>query len=213
MGVVISGRRRPVRPDSIHVERGRRTRRRILDAARIRILREGYDALRLDALAADVGVTKAAVVKSVGGKASILLELGDEDRQDRLQVIRAALTARTGVRRRLADTLRGMLERDAARLNVVMAYIGYMWFWMDADHDRAQAMVTETRELLCDLLIAASPKPLSTAEARILSQRFLGGYVIGLRDLRYGYATLDKSVRFVVNYVLEATAAASPTRI
>ena len=31
----------------------------------------------------------------------------------------------------------------------------------------------------------------------------MGGYVIGLRDLRYGRANLDQSVRFVVDYVLD----------
>ena len=213
MAGVIKGKRGPVRADSRNVLRGNATRRRILSAARARILAGGYEALRLDDLARDAGITKGAVIKSVGGKPTILLTLGDEDRQTRLEAIRAQMSRRTRLRRRLADLARNLFVLDAARINVVMAYIGHMWFWMDADHDRAQAMVTETRELLCDLLIAASPKPLSTAEARILSQRFLGGYVIGLRDLRYGYATLDKSVRFVVNYVLEATAAASPTRI
>jgi AcrR family transcriptional regulator len=203
MGVVITGRRRPVRPDSIHVERGRRTRRRILDAARLRILREGYDALRLDALAQDVGVTKAAVVKSVGGKASILLELGDEDRQDRLLVIRTALTARTGLRRRLADTLRGMLERDAPRLNVVMAYIGYMWFWTGADHARAQAMLDDTRALLCELIAAASNSRLPAERLENLALRVMSGYAIGLRDVYYGRATLEETVRRVIDHTLD----------
>ena len=91
MAVVVTGKRRPVRPDSLHIVRGRQTRRRILDAARASILRDGYENLRLDALARDVGVTKAAVIKSVGSKAAILLELGDEDRQQRLRVIQEAV--------------------------------------------------------------------------------------------------------------------------
>jgi AcrR family transcriptional regulator len=174
-----------------------------LSAARSRILAEGFEALRLDDLARDAGVTKAAVIKSVGGKASILLKLGDEDRQTRLEVIRREMGRRTALRGRLADMIRRLFELDLARLNVVMAYVGYMWFWTGADHDRVQAMVNETRALLCDLIIAASDTRPSPERLRILSLRILGGYVIGLRDLRYGHATLDRSVRFVVDYVLE----------
>jgi AcrR family transcriptional regulator len=203
MGVAVTGKRGSVRPDSRNVVRGEETRQRILGAARARILAEGFEGLRLDDLARDAGVTKSAVIKSVGGKARILLTLGDEDRQTRLEVIRQAITRRTGIERRLADLIRRLFELDLARLNVVMAYIGYMWFWTDADHDRAQAMVEETRTLLCDLIVAASTKRPSPERLRILSLRLLGGYVLGLRDLRYGYATLDQSVRFVVDHVLD----------
>jgi len=174
-----------------------------LNAARARILAHGYEALRLDDLARDAGVTKGAVIKSVGGKPSILLSLGDEDRQTRLEAIRQQLGRRTGLERRLADLARRFFELDIARMNVVMAYIGYMWFWTGADHDRAHAMVSETRALLCDLIAAASATRPSAERLRILSQRMLGGYVIALRDLHYEHATLKESVRFVVRYVLD----------
>lgn len=203
MGGAVRGARGPVRADSRHVVRGRATRRLILNAARKRILAGGYEALRLDDLARDSGVTKGAVIKSVGGKPSILLTLGDEDRQTRLDVIRLEIGRRTGLRRRLADLIGRLLELDLARMNVVMAYIGYMWFWTGADHDRAQAMVSETRELLCDLIVSASAARPAPARVRLLSQRILGGYVISLRDLRHGNATVEESVRFVVDYVLD----------
>jgi AcrR family transcriptional regulator len=203
MAVAIRGKRGPVRADSRNVVRGEATRLRILRAARARILADGFEAMHLDDLAQDAGVTKAAVIKSVGGKASILLTLGDEDRQTRLEVIRQELRRRTGLRRRLTVLIRRLFDLDVARLNVVMPYIGYMWFWTGADHERAHAMVSETRALLCELIAAASPSPPSGERLRILSLRFLGGYVIGMRDIRYGHATLDESVRFVVDYVLD----------
>jgi AcrR family transcriptional regulator len=203
MTLAVRGKRGPVRPDSRNVVRGKATRQLILTAARTRILEDGFEALRLDDLARDAGITKAAVIKSVGGKASILLTLGDEDRQTRLAAIHQAIGRRSGLRRRLSDLVRHLFELDFARLNVVMAYIGYMWFWTGADHDRAHAMVSETRELLCDLIVAASTSRLSPERVRILSLRFLGGYVIGLRDLRHGHETLDRSARFVVDYVLD----------
>jgi AcrR family transcriptional regulator len=205
MGVVVTRKRKAVGPDSRNVIRGRATRRRILDAARARILAAGFEALHLDDLARDAGVTKAAVIKSVGGKASILLELGDEDRRTRLDAIRQAMKLRTGLRRRLSHTIRELFVLDIARLNVVMAYIGYMWFWTDADHDRAQAMLDETREVLGELIVAASASRPSPERLRIMVLRILGGYVIGLRDLRYGRATLDQAVPFVVDYTLVTT--------
>src|SRR4029079_7402442 len=152
------------------------TRARILAAARTRILTHGFEALRLDALARDAGITKAAVIKSVGGKASILLTLGDEDRQTRLQVIREAIPLRTGLRRRIHDLARRLLELDVARLNVVMAYIGYMWFWTGADHERAQDMLDETRRLLEEVFAAASAS-LSPERLNLLTLRMLSSYV------------------------------------
>src|SRR5207248_7717865 len=123
MAVAVRSKRGPVRPDSRNVVRGEATRRRILSAARTRILAEGFEALRLDDLAKDAGVTKAAVVKSVGGKASILLTLGEEDRQTRLEVIRQEMGRRTGLRRRLTVLVHRLFTLDLARINVVMAYI------------------------------------------------------------------------------------------
>jgi AcrR family transcriptional regulator len=191
-----------MRPDSRNIVRGHETRRRILDAARARLLAEGFEALRLDDVARDAGVTKAAVVKSVGGKAALLLVLGDEDRQTRLDVIRQAMKLRTGVERRLAHVTTRLFELDLARLNVVMPYVGYMWFWSGADHDRAQAMVDETRARLGELLAAASAKRPSAERLRLLTLRVMGAYVIGLRDLCYDRATIDDTVRFVVDYTL-----------
>lgn len=200
---VVTGKRGPVRPDSRNVVRGHETRRRILDAARARILADGFDALRLDDVARDAGVTKAAVIKSAGGKATILLALGDEDRQTRLDAIRQSMKLRTGVERRLAHVTRRLFELDLARLNVVMPYVGYMWFWSGADHDRAQSMLDETRELLGELLAAASAKRPSAERLRLLTLRVMGAYVIGLRDLCYDRATIDDTVRFVVDYTLD----------
>ena len=202
MNVVIAGKRRPVRPDSLHVVRGQKTRRRILDAARASILREGYENLRLDALAREAGVTKAAVVKSVGGKAAILLALGDEDRQERVQVIRDAMPLRTGLRRRIADAIRRMLTIDSVKLNVVIPYIGHMWFWTGAEHDRAQAMLDETRVLVRDLILAASRPPPTAAVADMLALRVMSGYSVALRDLHYRRGSIDDAVRLVTEHAL-----------
>jgi AcrR family transcriptional regulator len=202
MTVVLSGKRRVMRRDSRNVVRGEQTRRRILDAARTRILAAGFEALRLDDIAADVGVSKAAVIKSAGGKSAILLAIGDEDRHTRLEVIRAALKLRTGLRRRVTDVVARLLDLDAPRQNVVVAYVGYMWFWSGADHERSHAMIEETRELLGRLLAAASPEPLSPARLRTLSLRLLAAYAVGVRELHYRHATRDAAVRLVVDLTL-----------
>ena len=200
---VLRAKRRGVRPDSLHVLRGQRTRRRILDAARARILRDGYENLRLDSLAQDAGITKAAVIKSVGSKASLLLELGDEERAGRLQMIRDAMTLRSGLRRRLEHVVGQSLSEDVHRLNVVMPYFGHMWFWSGADHERAQSMLDETRIHLRKLIAAASPEPISSGRADTIALRVISGYALALRDIYYGRATVDEAIRLVSRQALE----------
>jgi AcrR family transcriptional regulator len=203
MAAIVTGKRRPVRPDSLHVVRGQQTRRRILDAARMAILRDGYQNLRLEAIARDVGVTKAAVIKSLGSKASILLELGDEDRRQRIELIRDAVRLRSALPRRLADVALRALRMDVPRLNVVMPYLGHMWFWTGEDHARAQAMLDETRVHLRELVVSASRTPLSAARTDIIALRVMSGYAVALRDVYYGQATVEQAARLVKDHALD----------
>lgn len=202
MGVVVRGKRRPVRPDSIHVLRGRETRRRILEAARGRILAGGFDALHLDDLALDVGITKAAVVKSVGGKASILLALGEQDRESRLEVVRRATPLRSGLRRRLTDVVSRLFALDLPRLNLVQAYVGYLWFWTGKDHEQAQGHVDDTLGNLRDLVRSAAGPAEAELRVEMLALRLMAGYVIGLRDLHYGRSDAGEATRLVVDFTL-----------
>jgi AcrR family transcriptional regulator len=202
MAVAVSGRRGPVRPDSLHVLRGHETRRRILEGARQRILAQGFEALRLDDLAADAGITKAAVIKSVGGKASILLALGEEDRETRMQVVREALGQRTGLRRRLSETCGRLFAMDYPRIRLVQAYVGYLWFWSGEEHDRAQRNIDGMWKLLEELVGSAAPS-LSAERARVLALRLMAGYVIGLRDLQYARSTIDEAVRTIIAFTLD----------
>jgi AcrR family transcriptional regulator len=203
MGVVVRGKRGPARADAANVVRGQRTRERLLQCARQRIQAHGFEALRLDDLARDAEVTKAAVIKSVGGKASILLSLGEEDRQTRVAVIRAALARRTSLKRRIADLVRELYALDIARLNVVMAWIGYQWFWSGDDHVRAQAMLDDTRQQVRELIVTASTPAPTPERAEVLAYRVLAGYVIGLRRVRYGRATLDDAVATAVAHTFD----------
>lgn len=203
MGVVVRGKRRPVRPDSLHVLRGQDTRRRILDAARGRILAGGFESLHLDDLARDVGVTKAAVVKSVGGKAAILLTLMEQDREGRLEVIRHATTLRTGLNRRIKELVTRLYSMDLPRIELVQAYVGYLWFWRDADHDRAQGNVDGTREVLADFMRSAAGPDRTEAQIETLALRMMAGYIIGLRDLHYGRRDVGEAVRLVVDFVAD----------
>ena len=203
MAVVVTRKRGPVRPDSRNVVRGQATRRRILDAARALVLAEGFEALRLEDVARDAGVTKGAVIKSAGGKSAILLALAEADRQSRLVVIREATRLRTGLRRRLSGTARRLLRLDAPRLNVVVAFIGYVWFWTGEERDRAQAMIDDTRENLVELIANASETKLSTERLRVLASRFIAGYAVALRDLHRRSATEEECVRDVVDHTID----------
>jgi len=200
MSVVVRGKRGHVRPDSIHVLRGQDTRRRILEAARRRILADGFEAFRLDDLARDAEITKAAIVKSVGGKASILLALGEQDRDSRLEVLRHALTERTGLKRRVTDVAGRLYQLDLPRLKLVQAYIGYLWFWADQDHDKVQAHIDGMLETIRDL-VASAARPAETPERiKTLALRLMAGYVIGLRDLHYGRSDVEEATRLVLDF-------------
>lgn len=203
MAPVVTHKRGPVRADSRNVVRGRETRRRILDAARALILADGFESLRLEDVARDAGVTKGAVIKSAGGKSAILLALAEEDRQSRLEVIRQAMGVRTSLRRRLSGTVRRLFRLDAPRLNLVVAFIGYVWFWTGEERDRAQAMEDDTREHLAELIADASETRLSPERLRLLSTRLLLGYAIGLRNLHRGTAKEEECVRFVVDQTID----------
>jgi AcrR family transcriptional regulator len=176
-----------VRPDARNVVRGRETRQRIIDAARVRIARDGFEALRLDDLARDAGISKAAVVKSARGKAAILLAIG----------------RRSGLRRRLHDVVGELLELDVPRLNIVMAYIGHMWFWSHEDHATAQSMLDETRAHLRELIVSASPTRVAPERQDRIALRTMSGYGMGIRDLYYRRSTFDEAVRFVVDFALD----------
>jgi AcrR family transcriptional regulator len=203
MTIVVRGKRGPVRPDARNVVRGRETRQRIIDAARVRIARDGFEALRLDDLARDAGISKAAVVKSARGKAAILLAIGEEDRLTRVRAIRLAIGRRSGLRRRLHDVVGELLELDVPRLNIVMAYIGHMWFWSHEDHATAQSMLDETRAHLRELIVSASPTRVAPERQDRIALRTMSGYGMGIRDLYYRRSTFDEAVRFVVDFALD----------
>jgi AcrR family transcriptional regulator len=202
MSVVVRGKRRQVRPDSLHVLRGRDTRRRILDSARARILIHGFEALHLDDLASDVGVTKAAIVKSVGGKASILLALGEQDLASRHDLLRRAIERQGDLRRRVQDVARRLYALDLTRLRLVQAYIGYLWFWAEADHDRVQAHIDESLDLLRALVRSALGEREAPERVRTIALRLMAGYVIGLRDLYYRRSDVAEATRLVVDFAL-----------
>ena len=203
MGVVVRGKRRPVRPDSVHVLRGQDTRRRILEAARTRILAAGFESLRLDDLARDVGCTKAGIVKSVGGKASILLALGGQDRESRLDLVRQATKMRTGLRRRIGDVVARLYALDLLRTNLVQAYVGYLWFWTGADHEQAQGHLDDTLDILADFMRSAAGPNETTERIETLALRMMAGYVIGLRDLHYSRSDIAQATRLVVDFVAD----------
>ena len=97
--------------------------------------------------------------------------------------------------------MRELYDLDLARLNLVMAWIGYQYFWSGDDHVRAQEMIDDTRRHVCDLVMAASTPRMAQPKAHVLATRILAGYVIGLRRIRYGRVTLDEAVVEVLDHV------------
>jgi AcrR family transcriptional regulator len=202
MSGVVRGKRRPTRPDSLNVVRGQETRRAILAAARGRIIAAGFEALRLDDLAADVGITKPAVIKSVGGKSTILLTLRDEDRQERLNVVRAAGRVRGTLRTRLLHVARAALALEQPRIELVNAYIGYGWFWTGKDHLRVEEGLKEVRDSLAELIAAIEPQ-MSPVRVQAMTWRMVAGYVVALRAMYNDKITVEAAAALAVGIAVD----------
>jgi AcrR family transcriptional regulator len=132
-------------------------------------------------------------------------------RRDALNVLRGQATRRTILavarQRILADGFEDVrlddIARDAERLNVMLAFAGYLWFWRGEERARAQGMVDDTRLHLCELMAEASVEALSRERLECLSRRLVAGYALGLRDLHDGRRTFEQAVRFAVRFALE----------
>ena len=69
--------------------------------------------------------------------------------------------------------------------------------------ERFQAVLDDTRKHVHELIVAASSPASTPQRAEALAFRVLAGYVIGLRRLRYGRATLDEAVATVIEHTLD----------
>lgn len=78
--------------DAIQSTRARRTRRRILDAARRLLEERGYHGVGLEEVAAAAGVSRQSIYVHFGSKAALLVELvGDVDEQEGLPALAEAV--------------------------------------------------------------------------------------------------------------------------
>lgn len=202
MGGVVMGTRKPTRPDSIHVVRGQETRRAILAAARGRIIADGFEALRLDDLASDVGITKPAVIKSVGGKATILLTLRNEDRLERIRIITEGAKVRGNLRSRLTHMMRLALEMEQPRIELVNAYIGYSWFWKGKDHQSVEEGFAEVRNALMEMIAATEPG-MAPAHVQALAWRICAAYLYALRKMHNEKMAVEPAVEFAIGIALD----------
>src|SRR5579864_5126807 len=104
-------------------EQARESRRRVLDAARTRLLRDGYAATTIAQIAADADVSPKTVTKQFANKPGLVKALfdialvGDDDAgslEERDQIV--AIHAEPDARRKLeryAEALAAMLPRTA----------------------------------------------------------------------------------------------------
>lgn len=78
--------------DAIQSTRARRTRRRILDAARGLLEERGYHGVGLEEVAVAAGVSRQSIYVHFGSKAALLVELvGDVDEQEGLPALAEAV--------------------------------------------------------------------------------------------------------------------------
>jgi AcrR family transcriptional regulator len=106
-------------------EEAQHTRQQLLDAALLVFSRQGYDAARLEDIAAAASVTRGAIYHHFGGKPELFASLVEEASQTGSQAVTQAIQAGGSfldiARRVLVFTLR--LMHDNARYRQVMALL------------------------------------------------------------------------------------------
>lgn len=190
------------------------TAQRILEAAKRLLLRGGYDALRLDAIAAEAGRNKASIKYHFGNKDGLILAVADSlDYEQCLALARetAGTTGETRLSRYVAGQTRMSADVDGflmffdllpyvirdERLRVRMAAL-YDWYYkMNVEWlGLADRLTTQNREdyiALMALLVAVVD---GLAIQNALQPR---GF-----DLERAYAMLERFLKGSLGHVLEA---------
>jgi AcrR family transcriptional regulator len=119
--VVRPARLKPAAPAAReqHRERLRAlTRQSILGAAEVALLRDGLDALTLDAIAAELGLTKQGLYYHYASKEALLAELALQEWTAAADTVHAATTAATRAEDALEALVRSYIGRYAGRLQM-----------------------------------------------------------------------------------------------
>ncbi|MBI1405236.1 MAG: TetR family transcriptional regulator [Caulobacter sp.] len=146
-------------------ERAGRRRQEILAAARTLVSEKGFDACRMDEVAAAVGVTKPAVYRYFPGKARLIQALLEEDLLLPSQALFNDIRAFDGPVRELLETFAQrtleIQERGLAR--------GYMMLAMDESRRRPEIAALIRDQVLTPgilLLVAAFARAMAKGELR-----------------------------------------------
>lgn len=146
-------------------ERGGRRRQEILAAARILVSKKGFEACRMDEVAAAVGVTKPAVYRYFPGKERLIHALLEEDLLNPSQAMFADIRAFEGPLRDMLDLFaRRTLEIQDRGLSR-----GYMVLAMDESRRRPEIAALIRDQVLAPgigILGAAFVKAMASGELR-----------------------------------------------
>ncbi|MBX3480883.1 MAG: helix-turn-helix transcriptional regulator [Caulobacter sp.] len=146
-------------------ERGGRRRREILTAARTLVSEKGFDACRMDEVAAAVGVTKPAVYRYFPGKARLIEALLEEDLLIPSQALFADVRAFEGPLREMLDIF---AQRTLAIQEGGLAR-GYMMLAMDEARRRPEIAALIRDQVLTpgfQLLAAAFVRAMANGELK-----------------------------------------------
>lgn len=131
-------------------ERARARPREILDAARDLFARKGFEAARMDEVAAAVGVTKPAVYRYFPGKDRLIEALMEEDLAVPSRAVNAWILAQEGS---AAELLEGFGERMGAMQAGGLSR-GYLVLALDEGERRPEIAAFIRREVLAPGLLA-----------------------------------------------------------
>ena len=185
MSVVVRGKRRPVRPDSIHVLRGKDTRRRILEAARAASSPTASRRCISTTLRVTLVSPRRPSSSRVGGKASILLCWANRIAPSRLEVPSGDATKlRTGCGAAWPTSAQALRARSCRGSSSCRPTSGTFGSGSAPTTTGPRAHIDgRSTILLTSCAPRAGPTRDRGARSRRLRCGMMAGYVIGLRDL------------------------------
>lgn len=145
-----SGARTDSRATSQRSERARARPREILDAARALFAKKGFEAARMDEVAAAIGVTKPAVYRYFPGKDRLIEALLEEDLAAPSRALYAWMDGYDGP---IADLIEGFSQRMTTIQGHGLAR-GYLLLALDEAGRRPEIAAFMRREILAPGLIA-----------------------------------------------------------
>jgi AcrR family transcriptional regulator len=164
----------------------RRTRERILEAARRLFSTHGCDKTTLRHVAEEAGVAVGSVFTTFDSKEDVLFEIAAERYDALAAAIDLILAQPKSARARLKDGFRTAYEFEYKRLALLIVLLGASWTWSKEFEARSQARLARPFGFLAKLVAegCSNGELRRDTDQALLTDMLLGAY---LRNFRHAW--------------------------